>query len=411
MPQQRGGTPYPPTTGTPAGRTGGAGRGPAHGTPRGPAGRAGRRPRYRGPVWARLLVYLGALLIVVSGGTLVSVKLALNQVDKGLNKDNLLQPGQPAKKVNIKGPVNVLLVGIDPRDGLAPRSDSIIVLHVPASHDQAYLVSIPRDSKVDLPPWSMSKFEGLRTQKINAAFSYGAQNGAGLPGGFGLLRTTVGQVSGIPFHAGAIVNFDGFRALVTALGGVELCIDQTVTSIHIGTDRKGKYARPYNIVGDTPYKVSGVTPVVYKPGCRRMAPWEALDYVRQRDIITNPDGSNGQGDYDRQRHQQQFIKAVFVQALKQGLTNPLKAKSIIDAAGKAFTVDLNGLSLETWLSNMSGIRDITMIKSNAGRYNPQTINGQSFEILSPDTMNLLQSIRTDTVDTFLQAHPDWISKV
>src|SRR5262249_18490346 len=92
--------------------------------------------------------------------------------------------------------------------------------------------------------------------KINAAFAYGFQPGGGRAGGFELLALTVKQLTGISFDGGAIVNFAGFQSLVTALGGVDLCVDEKVVSIH--------------------------TRQVYQPGCQHMAAWQALDYVRQR---------------------------------------------------------------------------------------------------------------------------------
>src|SRR5581483_4252058 len=105
--------------------------------------------------------------------------------------------------VNITGAVNVLLVGIDTRPDQAvdtSRSDSIIVLHVPATHDHAYLVSLPRDTLVRIPADAKAGYAGGEN-KINAAFMYGSQRGGGVAGGVSLLAATIKAAYGITFDA------------------------------------------------------------------------------------------------------------------------------------------------------------------------------------------------------------------
>ena len=369
---------------------------------------AGARPRRRrggDPLWARLLVVFGALLLMASGGTIVGTKVLISKVSSSLHQANLI----PTHRVSIKGPVNVLLVGVDHRAGSkedGTRSDSIIIVHIPATHDRAYLVSIPRDSVVPIPAFPKTHYTGSAGDRINSSFFHGSEHGGGMEGGFQLLAGTIQSLTGIQFSAGAIVNFDGFKALVQALGGVHMCVDETVTSIHIGFDRNGKRAKPFHENPDlslTP--IPGVRPQVYKPGCREMQPWQALDYVRQRDLM-----SKGDADYGRQRHQQQFIKAVFKESLSKGLTNPTKINGIIKAVGGAMTVSLGGVSLDDWLMSMGNVKDMTMIKSNGGKYSPKLVNGQyQGELLTEETLQLYQAVKDDRVQDFVTAHPDWVS--
>src|SRR5918997_923648 len=103
-----------------------------------------RRPNGKAPWWARLLVVLGALLMVVSGGALVAAKVLFAKVEDVVAQENLLGDAG-VQGSSIDGPVNLLLVGLDAVDNGTVRSDTMIMVHVPASHDQAYLVSIPRD--------------------------------------------------------------------------------------------------------------------------------------------------------------------------------------------------------------------------------------------------------------------------
>ena len=118
--------------------------------------------RRRSPLWARVLVAAGAALMFASAGIIVADRLFVVTVNAKIPRSNLLGTPAPAASAqpapthaSINGPVNVLLVGIDERTDQNPndpsRADSIIVLHIPVTHDSAYLVSIPRDSYVAIP--------------------------------------------------------------------------------------------------------------------------------------------------------------------------------------------------------------------------------------------------------------------
>lgn len=386
----------------------------------GPSGGDGRRRTHgeKRPLWARLLVIVVALLMVGSGAVLVGGKVLIAWATKSITQTNLLgnvgnQARDNAQHVNINGPVNVLLVGIDARPGQTTdpgRSDSIIIMHMPASHNQAYLISIPRDTLVNIPADPKHGYAGGQ-EKINAAFFYGSLHGGGMAGGMALLATTIKSLYGIGFDAAAVVDFDGFRQVIGVLGGVTMCVDEKTTSIHVGFDtRTGKEEVPFTQDADLGLQpVPGVKPVVYDPGCQHLAAWQALDYTRQRDLL-----ANGDGDYGRQRHQQQLIKALFKQILSAGtLTNPSKVTAVLNTVGKAMTVDTGGISIEDWIFAMRGVTSNSMvtIKTNDGNYDSITVpNVGSCEQLTPTSLQLLQSVKTDTVQNFITAHPDWVAR-
>jgi LCP family protein required for cell wall assembly len=311
----------------------------------------------------------------------------------------------------INGPITLLLAGIDERDDDpdgGARSDSITIVHVPARHDRAYLISIPRDSRVTIPAYPKTGYPG-GTNKINAAFAFGfGFDGTGnRAAGFELLGLTIKQLTGISFNAGAIINFDGLQSVIDAVGGVNMCVDEETTSVHIGQDATGRVKVPYRhaLPDDHLVTVPGVRPQVYHVGCQSFAGWRALDYVRQRYLI--PDG-----DYGRQRHQQQLITALAKKISTTGmLADPLAADRVMRSLGRAVTFDGNGVSLTDWGFALKGIdpNAITMVKTNGGEYNGQVIDGQDFEILTDTSRELFTAVRDDTLNAFVAAHPDWVN--
>jgi polyisoprenyl-teichoic acid--peptidoglycan teichoic acid transferase len=365
----------------------------------------------RAPLWARLCAIFGCVLMVVSGGVLVTSQVLVSRYAGAVQTKNLFgdaAAGSTKKAVsNIKGPLNILLVGIDPRDATtAPLSDSIIVVHVPEDLSQAYLFSIPRDLLVNIPAFPKTGFQGGRA-KINAAMSYGSSVGNGkhdVAQGFDLLAKTVSQLTGIrTFSAGAIINFGGFKKIVDAMGGVTMTIDQDVKSEHLqpnGSPRP-RYARCANNQCAHPYYGPQAT---YKKGTYHLEGWQALDYVRQRYGLKN-------SDYDRQRHQQQFIKAMAQQALsKDVVTNPAKLDKVLRAAGQSLIFDGNGHNVVDWGLALHNIRseNMTLIKL-PGR---SVFTGGQYrgEALDPSADDFFKSVTDGTVGSFMTSHPAFINK-
>jgi LCP family protein required for cell wall assembly len=361
-------------------------------------------------------VIFGALLMLTSGTMIIGNRLIFDAAIENFNKTDLLDPGTAKTHVSINGAKNVLLVGIDARPDQNPndpiRSDSIMILHIPATHDRAYLMSIPRDSYVEIPPYDngVNHFRGGR-DRINAAFAFGGAGLAGLEArkhGFRLLQQTIKTDFGVRFDAGAIVDFMGFKDIVEALGGVDMYVDEKVTSIHVGFTKDGVQKVPFDQNGGSNIRpIRGVTPKVYEVGYHHFQPWEALDYVRQRDLL-----QNGDSDYGRQRHQQQFIKAVFKAILNKGiLSNPTKLPGLLKVVGKAMTIDNGHIDLEDWIFAMRsiGASDVVTIKTNGGRFNPGQGDLRSVELISEESMRLFAAVRDDTVDGFIAAHSDWVS--
>ena len=342
--------------------------------------------------------------MVASGGVVVGPRLVLRWATKDISQVKALQD-VPA---SIDGPINILLLGMDERDGEeaegAIRADSIIIAHIPASHDQVYLISIPRDTEVAIPAYPKTNYQGTDADKINAAFAFGAtKNGQpdDSPDGRGrggeLTAETINKLvpGGLTFNAMVILNYDGFLDILNVLGGVDMCVDEDVYSIHYNAD--GTKATH----GDLPDGVG----YHYKPGCYHMEPWQALDYSRQRHLPN--------GDYDRQRHQQQLIKAILNKMTSTGvLTNVGTLLDLQKAAGNLVTMDLGSVGIDEWFFTMSKLRpdDLTMVRTNGGTFYSAGAQDAGNQTLSPDSMTLLQAVAQDKVLDFLTLHQDWVSQ-
>jgi LCP family protein required for cell wall assembly len=379
-----------------------------------------RRRRSRSPLWTRWSIGLGALLLLVSSGTLVGTRVLVGSATSAVARENLLGTVRNAterKHAEIKGAKNILLVGLDTRPSWTnnepSRSDSIILLHIPADRAQAYLISLPRDSYVDIPAYDNGKQSyGGGKNKINSAFAFGSRGLSGRAAeahGFELLALTVKKLTGITPDAGAIIDFTGFKQVVQVLGKVCMYVDEDTTSIHVGHTPSGKQAVPYTTdsAGLHPRRVPGVTANFYAKGNHCFTPVEALDYARQRDLLKNKDS-----DYGRQRHQQQLLKAIVRQAVHDGLNSPTKLPRLLAAIGKTMTVDDGGISLEDWAFAMRGVNpdDLITIKTNDGKFNSRSVSGVgSVEILSSTTMSLLRSAKNNDLASFVQANPSWVT--
>ena len=199
-----------------------------------------------------------------------------------------------------------LLVGSDSRQGLTPeqqaelatggdigngRTDTIMLVHVPAfgSSTPTTMVSIPRDSYVEIPDYG--------SDKINSAF---------VVGGAPLLAQTLEQATGIRLDHYAEVGFDGFAAVVDAIGGVTMCPAEPITDPLAGIDLPA--------------------------GCQKLNGRNALGYVRTR--------ATPRADLDRMVNQRQFMSALLHRAASPTVAlNPLRWYPMAHAAADSLTVD------------------------------------------------------------------------
>jgi anionic cell wall polymer biosynthesis LytR-Cps2A-Psr (LCP) family protein len=363
----------------------------------------------RAPRWARLCAIFGALLMVLSGGALVASQALVDRYASSVKTADLFGDaavGATKEPVSdIKGPLNILLVGIDPRNATTrPLADSIMIVHVEADLRTAYVLSVPRDLVTDIPDFAKSGFRGGR-DRINAAMSYGSETPGNEPPdvarGFELLSKTVAKRTGIKrFDAGAIINFGGFKKIVDAMGGVTMTIDERTKSEHLQPDGK---PRPRTNCGcEHPYYGPYA---VYEKGTQHLKGWQALDFVRQRYGLKGT-------DYGRQRHQQQFVKAMAEQAMsKDVVTNPIMLDKVLRAAGESLVFNGRGRTVVDWGLALKGVnaKDLTMVKL-PGR--SLMVNGQyRGEQLEPVAEEFFDALNGGDLAQFMLEHPEFVNKV
>jgi anionic cell wall polymer biosynthesis LytR-Cps2A-Psr (LCP) family protein len=372
-------------------------------------------------------VVAGIVFALIGGTATAGVAVAEHQVNAALPDQDLLgsvqAPGTKAH-ADVKGAKNILLASLDTRPSWSKshepsRSDSIIILHIPADHSTAYMLSIPRDTLIDIPAYNngVQKYDGGKN-KINSAFAYGSRGLDGdkaIQDGTKLLALTIQKKFGIVPDAAAIIDFSGFQQILQVLGKVCMYVDEQVISIHVGHDKNGKQAVPFTTdsAGAHPKKVFGVTPNTYTVGNHCFTPVEALDYARQRDLL-----AKGDSDYGRQRHQQQLLKAIMKTAVSKGLSSPTKLPGLISAVGKAMTVSTGGVSLEDWVLSMKSVNpdDLITLRTNADSGGFRTVPqdqtppgvGEA-QYLDDESLDMFRAAKNDTLAQFVLNHPTWLA--
>jgi LCP family protein required for cell wall assembly len=338
----------------------------------------GIRPPTRGtysgkrkPRWGRIALISAIVLALVAalgvgGGALYGQYL--NDRVGRTDAFSDITGGRPPKLVD--GALNILLMGSDSRDpdvADSPgkwRSDTLILMHIPRSHDKAYLISIPRDMYVYVPKSVANPELGDTYTKVNAAYAWG-----GVP----LTVQTVETFTGVHVDHVVLIDFGGFKEVTDALGGVDLNIERTIKSIH----------KPYR---------------TFTKGVNHLNGAEALDYCRQR--YQFPDG-----DFARMRHQQEFMKALMDKAASTGtLTNPPRLNSFLKAATKAITVDKD-MSVIDLALQFRGLRSSDLTFMTSPYSGTQTINGESVVVSNKTKATALyQAVAEDTVAAWLTAN-------
>jgi LCP family protein required for cell wall assembly len=235
--------------------------------------------------------------------------------------------------------LNILLMGSDSRHGLTSeqkqslhvghdsgrRSDTLILIHIPANGGKADMVSLPRDSYVTIPrhcsgsglPPHHGKCPknadviAAAPNKLNAAYSFGGPN---------LAMRTVKANTHVPINHYIIINFLGFVNMVDKLGGVPICTAKAISD-------------PVRPDPDNPGHFMG-SGLELPAGTSTLHGAQALEYVRAREFDPS------QGDLGRIQRQQKFMSAMLGKAESAGvIINLPKLLGFLKAVADSLTVD------------------------------------------------------------------------
>ena len=334
---------------------------------------SGGRPHRPGRGWRAALLSVLAIFLVLTlatGGLALWVRHSLSS--------SLETIGDPFSSIPTRAPeqqvadgreaaTNILVLGTDSRTSAgdpsqweagAQRTDAIMIMQISGNKKDVSVMSIPRDSWVDVP--------GHGDGKINAAYSYGGPS---------LTIQTVENLTGIRISHFVIADFESFQNLTDELGGVIINLKE-----------------PQTLAGTK-----------FPDGAQLLNGKQALAYTRERSSL--PDG-----DLDRVKRQQTWMRAIVRQTLTSGtLSNPTRLYSFLKTAtqtvavDESFTIDeMQSLALGLNGLRSNDINFMTVPTNGTGR----SPDGQSTVKLDPDAdAPLFQAFATDTVNDYLEQHP------
>ena len=266
---------------------------------------ASRRPLRR--ILTALLVAFAVLLATGSVGAFVAYYKLNNNINSQ-DLSGLLGDRPDVIAEDDDKPLNVLLMGSDRRDGDAAltvageRSDTTILLHLAADRESSVVVSIPRDSIVDIPECMRpdgTTVPRQQSQMFNSAFS---------AGGAACTIRTVESLTDVRIDHHVVIDFRGFKNMVNALDGVEVCVPTAVNDPKSHLDLEA--------------------------GRQKVMGQQALAYVRTRYGLGNG------GDLSRIDRQQAFLGSMVTKVQSSGLLlRPDRLYNFLAAATSSLTTD------------------------------------------------------------------------
>lgn len=239
------------------------------------------------------------------------------------------------------GDETYLIVGTDTRSGKngqigagttedagGARSDTVILVNIPADRSRVVAVSFPRDLQINRPEcttWDNDK--GEYTGQIVPAETGAKLNTAYGDGGPKCIVDTLTAISGLNINHFIAMDFSGFEKVVNKIGGVEVCSPVPLNDFELG-------------------------PILTKPGKQKIRGKAALNYVRARTIDTE-----GNGDYGRIKRQQLFLSSLLRGALSSKvLSNPATLNGIVDTfIQNSFVDQVNTDDLLQLAQSMQGL--------------------------------------------------------
>ncbi len=288
--------------------------------PSAPPPRPKRRKRRRWLRWVAGTFAVLLILLLVLGGIVAQRVYAFGAA--------ISTQSPLSSQLDFSAPdrINVLVMGFG--GGNHPGAyltDSMLIISIQPQTGKTALISVPRDLWVQIPPNSG------RYGKLNSAYAYGLENGygtesAGKVAAGDLAARKLSDVTGLPVKYWLTLDFQGFKQLVDALGGVDINVQNPFTALY-----------PKN---DDPSVDASYIKVHFDDGLQHMDGTRAIEYARAREVLDNPvEGT----DFARSARQQLLIKAI-VAKMTQVSSWP-KLFSVLDALKSSFYSNLSARDL------------------------------------------------------------------
>ncbi len=274
----------------------------------------------------KIIIFLLVVLVLALCGLHFYMQRSIEQ----------LVPERPEEEEYSRGRINVLVVGTDAEEYDVGRADSIIIFNLDLDNKRVYALSIPRDSRVDIPGYK-------NKTKINHSYAYG---------GIDLTIDTVENLLGVPIDYYAVTNFAGFEDIVDTIGGVYIDVPIRM--------------RTHTWYGD----------IDLQPGYQLLDAKQALGFVRYR--------YDAGGDISRGQRQQQFLKAVFKRVVEP--QNVIKLPTLIPQIMEQVETDFSVADLLALVDLFKDVNleDAFVSESVAGH--SQTISGGSYWIIDEEAL-------------------------
>ncbi len=263
---------------------------------------------HRHTVLKVILISQVCLAVVTAAGVVFAYERLNGNIANG---EAITHTAEKPEYEGERGPLNILVMGSDSREGESndlesegatdERSDTTILIHVSADRKDAYGVSLPRDAVIDRPDCRVKgeTVPGEQAAMFNTAFTVG---------GAQCTIQTVEELTGIYIDHFVTVDFNGFKDMVDAVGGVEVCIPKDVDDDEVD--------------------------IHLDAGTQELTGQDALNYVRERHVLSLT------GDIGRMKRQQAFIASMVNKVMSAGtLSRPDQVYSFLDAATDSIAVD------------------------------------------------------------------------
>ncbi|REE02751.1 LCP family protein [Citricoccus nitrophenolicus] len=331
--------------------------------------RSSGRARRRRHTVRNAFIVVAALLVVV----LVFVGIYVGSIASTFNdKRQTVDAGIATSEATTDGALNVLVMGSDSRgEGMdtaenkgeeGERSDTLMLVHIPEDRQNVYVMSVVRDLWVEIP--------GHGERKVNAALGLG---------GYPLVTATVENLLGVNIDHLAVIDFEGFNGLTSALGGVQVCNPHSFSS-------------------------GQVNPSFFPQGEILLQGSDALRFVRERKAFAG-------GDFERVANQQRFVSAMVDQILTvDTLANPQKLMGVVNSIVPFITVDdgLDAATIAGYGLQLNGIRSNDIETFTVPHGDPAEGPGGASIVLQDESgvEELRQALQTDDLDSYLSGDDD-----